>query len=133
MYPFELYGLCLLIFISHIRNVGAEIQAHLDPSSGIDKSWKRNASLALVKLNFESVTQFSDQGAEGQLNSRMLAILKYLWEYGNASTAYNDIRQFAERLSQDERTNILEKLDDFELQEALGKMAIRESQNVSLI
>jgi N-terminal acetyltransferase B complex non-catalytic subunit len=104
----------------------------LNPSSGIDKSWRRNASLALVKLHFESSTELQRHDVQGQSNSRTLAVSKYLLEYGNASTAYNDIRQFVERLNQDERSHMLEKLDDFWLQEAFDKVVVKDQQNVGL-
>jgi N-terminal acetyltransferase B complex non-catalytic subunit len=109
------------------------VEAHLDPSSGIDKSWKRNASLALVKLQFESATNSPRQGAEAESDSQIFPILQYLNEYGNASTAYNDIRQFAERLGPDERMKILERLDDAAVQVKFNKMAIEEEQNVSFL
>lgn len=105
----------------------------MDPSSGIDKSWRRNASLALVKFQFGSATELFDEQLKGQESGRIHAILKYLEEYGNASTAYNDIRQFAERLSKDEGTSILEKLGNQTVFEAVGSLTVEDkNQNVSL-
>jgi N-terminal acetyltransferase B complex non-catalytic subunit len=98
----------------HTSKVQAEVEAHLDPASGIDKSWKRNASLAGVKLLFESSTAFSNSqapsAANGQASSKVAAVVRYLQEYGKASTAYNDLRPFVEHLSSDEHTQLLAAL-----------------------
>jgi len=81
-----------------------------------------------VKLHFEnatpySITQNSSKEA-GQMPIRVFAVVKYLQEYGAASTAYNDLREFVERLNIEERKKLLsvlrcnnifggsEKLDD---------------------
>jgi N-terminal acetyltransferase B complex non-catalytic subunit len=58
-----------------------------------------------VKLFFDSSTAFcsSQQG-------KVTAIVKYLQRYGKASTAYNDLRPFVERLNSDERKQLLEIL-----------------------
>jgi N-terminal acetyltransferase B complex non-catalytic subunit len=102
-----------LWFISHsdqirfrrVNGVQAEIEAHLDPASGIDKSWKRNASLAQVKLLFQSTTAFSTSQP-----NKVSAVVKYFQGYGKASTAYNDLRPFVEQLSSNERKHLLEIL-----------------------
>jgi N-terminal acetyltransferase B complex non-catalytic subunit len=95
----------------HTEKVQTAVEAHLDPASGIDKSWKRNASLAGVKLLFESSTAFSSSQAcsatNGQASNKVAAVVRYLQEYGKASTAYNDLRPFVERLSPDERKQLL--------------------------
>ncbi|TVY35515.1 N-terminal acetyltransferase B complex subunit [Lachnellula subtilissima] len=81
----------------------AEVEAHLDPACEIDKSWKRNASLALVKITFVSSSPF-----QGQPHDRIPVIIKYLQKYGNASTAYNDLRPFVEQLNVEDRKQLLE-------------------------
>ncbi len=81
------------------------MEAHLNPTSGIDKSWIRNASLAQVKLLFDSSSAFSSSQ-----QGRVSAIVKYLQGYGNASTAYNDLRLFVEQLNSNERKQLLEIL-----------------------
>ncbi|TVY35438.1 N-alpha-acetyltransferase 25,NatB auxiliary subunit [Lachnellula occidentalis] len=81
----------------------AEVEAHLDPKCEIDKSWKRNASLALVKITFVSSSPFQDQP-----HDRIPVIIKYLQKYGNASTAYNDLRPFVEQLNVEDRKQLLE-------------------------
>ncbi len=109
----------------------AEVEGHLDPTCGIDKSWKRNASLALVKLAFESSTPFSAPPQEnGHLSNRLITLLKYLQEYGNASTAYNDLRSYVRQLSQDERKKFLEALDKNTVFARAKSLAIGDSQNV---
>ncbi|KAE9381361.1 hypothetical protein N431DRAFT_424923 [Stipitochalara longipes BDJ] len=98
----------------HTSKVQAEVQAHLDPASGIDKSWRRNASLAKLKLLFEGSTAFSSlqlSSKEGNGNfNKVTAITNYLREYGKASTAYNDLRPFVESLSPLERKELVENL-----------------------
>jgi N-terminal acetyltransferase B complex non-catalytic subunit len=86
-----------------IGQVQAEIEAHLDPASGVDKSWKRNASLARVKLTFEGGTAFARSQSSPQ---NVDAVVNYLREYGKSSTAYNDLRPFVERLSPGERKQL---------------------------
>ncbi|TVY14865.1 N-terminal acetyltransferase B complex subunit arm1 [Lachnellula arida] len=81
----------------------AEVEAHLDPTCEIDKSWKRNASLALVKITFVSSSPF-----QGQPHDRIPVIIKYLQKYGSASTAYNDLRPFVEQLNVEDRKQLLE-------------------------
>ncbi|TVY91417.1 hypothetical protein LAWI1_G001112 [Lachnellula willkommii] len=81
----------------------AEVKAHLDPTCEIDKSWKRNASLALVKITFVSSSPF-----QGQPHDRIPVIIKYLQKYGSASTAYNDLRPFVEQLNVEDRKRLLE-------------------------
>jgi hypothetical protein len=89
-----------------IAEVQAEIQAHLDPNSGVDKSWKRNASLAWLTLSFENGSSF----VEGEASGRIPFLLTYLEKYGEATTAYNDLRRFAERLGLEERVQLVRVL-----------------------
>ncbi|PVH88261.1 hypothetical protein DL98DRAFT_508974 [Cadophora sp. DSE1049] len=91
--------------------VRAEVEAHLDPICKIDKSWKRNASLALVKLAFESPSKPSISSGDNDVSYRVTTISKYLQDYGSASTAYNDLRPFVGHLSQDERKQLRSVLD----------------------
>jgi len=85
------------------------MEAHLDPSSGLDKSWRRNASLAWVLVTFESVTSFENVNLVVG-SARIAPIVKYLQQYGDASTAYTDLRPFVERLSTEERSKLLKTL-----------------------
>jgi N-terminal acetyltransferase B complex non-catalytic subunit len=91
----------------------AAVESHLDPDSGIDKSWRRNASLAWMKLCFETVTPFSiipDIHGKDQVLNRIPIVFKYLQKYGDASTAYEDLRPFVERLDTEERAQLLNLL-----------------------
>jgi N-terminal acetyltransferase B complex non-catalytic subunit len=83
--------------------VVAEIQAHLNPNSGVDKSWRRNASLAWLKLSFQSPSP-SESGMDPE---RVQSLLTYLEKYGEATTAYNDLRPFAERLGPEDRIQLV--------------------------
>jgi N-terminal acetyltransferase B complex non-catalytic subunit len=79
----------------------------LNPTARIDKSWRRNATLAWVKLHFEisKIRQVAQEDEE--LCSRVAAVLKYLQEFGHANTAYNDLRRFIEQLTSEESTQLL--------------------------
>lgn len=91
----------------------AEVESHLDPDSGIDKSWRRNASLAWMKFCFETATPFSvipDIHGKGQVLNRIPIVFKYLQKYGDASTAYEDLRPFVERMDTEERAQLLNLL-----------------------
>ncbi|CZS94560.1 uncharacterized protein RAG0_04512 [Rhynchosporium agropyri] len=94
-----------------LNRVRAEVEAHLDPTCKIDKSWKRNASLALVKLAFERSGSTSIFSKDETLPYRVTVIITYLNQYANASTAYNDLRPFVGQLSQDERKQLQDILD----------------------
>ena len=85
------------------------MEAHLDPSSGLDKSWRRNASLAWVLATFDRVTPFENLSLVVK-SARIAPIVKYLQQYGDASTAYTDLRPFVERLSTEERSKLLKTL-----------------------
>jgi len=88
--------------ISSAGTVSAEIEAHLDPASGIDKTWRRNASLAKLKWYFNHASAFH--------TSRTTLITTYLKEYGHSTTAYNDIKPYIEILDVEERTVLLSTL-----------------------
>lgn len=100
----------------------AELEAHLAPDSGIEKSYRRNASLAYVKFHFDSSVPFSKKAQntlKESLSAELTSLLKYLLDYGGMSTAYADIRPFVEALEPTERikfSNILYgKVNDMEL------------------
>jgi len=91
----------------------AELEAHLDPESGIDKTWRRNASLAWVKFCFEAATPFSvipGADGKGQVLNHIPIVFKYLLKFGDANTAYKDLRPYVERLDIEERSQLLELL-----------------------
>jgi N-terminal acetyltransferase B complex non-catalytic subunit len=92
---------------SYVSKVRDEVEAHLDPASGIDKSWRRNASLAWVKLAFEGAVESTAVTGE---STKVDTVAKYLAVYGDAATAYNDLRPFVERLNAKEREVLLGRL-----------------------
>lgn len=109
----------------YYEDIRSEVKAHLDPACKIDKSWKRNASLAKVKFIFESSTAFSQDNfledvRNGTNMTRLSAVVDYLQEYGDANTAYNDIRKFVEALKLNERVQLLSMLE--------GIFALEKSQ-----
>jgi len=101
------------------KTVHAELKAHIDSSSGIDKSWRRNASLAKLKFNSESVSPFSEvpgsenTNGESDVTKGVLAdILEYLQLYGDATTAYSDVRPVVEGLNRQQRAQLLAKITE---------------------
>ncbi|RKF51363.1 N-terminal acetyltransferase B complex subunit arm1 [Golovinomyces cichoracearum] len=116
-------SLLLSVFLSNEHNycnrARAEIIAHLNPDLEIDKSWKRNASLAYIKFQFESSVSFSDDSENslcGSFSIKTIALLKYLYEYGHTSMAFNDLRPYFESLTTTEATklcNILAQKSNF--------------------
>lgn len=69
--------------------VEAEIKAHLDPKSGIDKSWRRNASLASLKFSLIPASAFSSPDVP---DGKTDLIVQYLHRYGDTNVAYTDLR-----------------------------------------
>lgn len=99
--------------IRTLDSVSTEVAAHLNPASGIDKTWKRNASLAWLEFTFKnSSTPFATDPSESDLEKypRVTAIIKYLQGFGDATTAYSDLRPYVELLQTDERSKLLEIL-----------------------
>ena len=103
--------------------VTAEVEAHLDPASGVDKSWLRNASLAWVKLGFENASAFSDPDMTGPSTGRpskdviadfgkITISVKFLQQYGDATTAYNDLKPFIERLDSQQQNQFIARLEE---------------------
>ena len=104
-------------YFRQVSEVQAELEAHLDPISGIDKSWRRNASLAWLTFEFDqegSPFSLASLAMSEKSNHRpsyhVTLILDYLERYGDASTAYNDVRPFAERLTAGDRSQLLHAL-----------------------
>ncbi|POS84809.1 hypothetical protein EPUL_001729 [Erysiphe pulchra] len=94
---------------NYMKKIRAELEAHLDPDSGIEKTWRRNASLAYVKFHFQSCIPFSNDPEKIKFNSfsiETIALIKYLYEYGDTYTIYGDLRPFLEILRPSERSKI---------------------------
>lgn len=73
------------MLVRYKKDVEAEVEAHLDPSSGVDKSWRRNAELARVM--FRSIgDSFSDSDTPGN------HVVKYLQKNGDTSRAFAELR-----------------------------------------
>lgn len=98
---------------SAIDSVSTEIAAHLDPTSGIDKTWRRNASLAWLEFTFKSSsTPFATESSASDVEKypRVAAIVKYLQEFGDATTAFSDLRPYVELSQKEERNKLLDIL-----------------------
>ena len=95
-----------------------EVAAHLDAASGIDKAWRRNASLAWLRTIFaDASTGFRLTGPKhdtsegvGENCGKVAAVIQYFEKFGDATTAYADIRVYAERLDIAERKMLLKIL-----------------------
>lgn len=101
------------------KTVHAELKAHTDSSSGIDKSWRRNSSLAELKFKSESISPFSEtpeyENNSGEIDTTkgvLSDILEYLHRYGDATTAYIDLRPTIETLNQRQRSQLLAKITE---------------------
>lgn len=107
------------------------MEAHLHAGPVVDKTWRRNAALAWVKFTFEAKTLFSSLAIasppkDSQLNSRVAAVVMYLQNFGAATTAYNDLRPFAERLNIDERTELSALLMGNKMFRSIGSYTIND-------
>ncbi|KAF7937706.1 uncharacterized protein EAE97_007502 [Botrytis byssoidea] len=98
---------------SALDTVSTEIASHQDPNSGIDKTWRRNASLAWLEFTFKSSsTPFATEssGSDVEMYPRVAAIVKYLQEFGDATTAFSDLRPYVELSQSEERKKLLDIL-----------------------
>ncbi|RKF64168.1 Phagocyte signaling-impaired protein [Erysiphe neolycopersici] len=117
----------------YMKKIRTELEAHLDPDSGIEKSWRRNASLAYVKFHFQNCIPFSNDSENIKNNSlsiETIALIKYLYEYGDTYTVYGDLRPFLEVLRPSERSKIFSILMS---NVGTVDLACHDEQNKSLI
>lgn len=95
-------------------DIASEVAAHLDPASGIDKTWRRNASLAWLAYTFKATSSNFEPEltsvSELEKHPRLAAIVKYLQEFGDATTVYDDLKPYVEMLQPEERHILLEIL-----------------------
>jgi hypothetical protein len=103
------------------------VEAHLEPNSGVDKSWRRNASLAKVTVLFKEDSSFSLESSSE--TDRLDILQEYLIKYGSATTTYDDLRSFVERLKDQEKKSLLQRILGSEI---FGN-PFSESDNVSVI
>src|SRR6266498_4484957 len=71
-----------------------------------------------MKFCFETATPFSvipDIHEKGQVLNRIPIVFKFLQKYGDASTAYEDLRPFVERLDTEERAQLLNLLVSYKI------------------
>jgi N-terminal acetyltransferase B complex non-catalytic subunit len=123
--------------IRRLEGVHAEIAAHLDPNSGVDKSWRRNAHLALLKFQSEGLQKFPNSDnpmlidkvlpENGQISNLVTSIWTYFGQYGNASTAFNDLRPFIEESNLVDRLTLLKTLPSIAIYENDEKAQTRHA------
>jgi N-terminal acetyltransferase B complex non-catalytic subunit len=97
-------GAALLDKPTYRDEVEAEIKAHLDPKSGIDKSWRRNASLASLKFALTPTSSFSSFDTPDYKTD---LIVQYLQQYGNTNVAYTDLRTVISSLDSQDLDRLL--------------------------
>lgn len=96
-----------------MHKLSSELEAHLDPSSGIDKPWRRNAALIWLDFIVWSFDSDWDESLQsGLVCPTINAILKHLEAYGNTNVAYGDILPYVTDLDSDQQTQLLELLLD---------------------
>lgn len=101
----------------------------MDPESGIDKTWRRNAALAWVKFCFKTATPFSvipGPNGMGQQLNHIPIIIKYLQKWGDTTAAYTDLKPYITRLDLPERKQLLElllKSNIFEMNAKISEQA----------
>lgn len=101
------------VLFRYTDKVASEIEAHLDPKSGVDKPWRRNAAIVWLDFAFESAPRISENQPPNEAIVsfwRAMVIMEYLQKYGNTSVAYTDVRPHAEKLNMEERSEFLEVL-----------------------
>jgi hypothetical protein len=100
------------------------LEAHLDDNSGLDKTYRRNASIATIAFRFATSPEFLPQTSivhEGYSISdaslrkvpRVLAIWLHLYRYGHTTSAFDDVKDFLEKLNFGEVKVFTEELPRF--------------------
>jgi hypothetical protein len=80
------------------------LEAHIDQMSGLDKTYRRNAVLAFLEFRFSVSTMEPFTGpfrfvhgnpTVGEaLDGRAFALCRYLYQYGNNASAFDDIKAY---------------------------------------
>lgn len=84
------------------------MEAHIDQTSGLDKTYRRNAVLAFLefRFNISKLEPFTgpfrfvhDNPTVGKaLDGRAFALCRYLYQYGHNTLAFDDIKAYVEML-----------------------------------
>ncbi|KFY06783.1 hypothetical protein V492_07759 [Pseudogymnoascus sp. VKM F-4246] len=86
-----------------------QIKAHLAPTSGLNKTYKRNASLANLFFCFHLQKDGEDRTfviPSGKrfdgITPRRAALMTHLSQYGHTASAFGDVKRYVEMLPQDD-------------------------------
>ncbi|KFY28541.1 hypothetical protein V493_02880 [Pseudogymnoascus sp. VKM F-4281 (FW-2241)] len=86
-----------------------QIKAHLSPNSGLNKTYKRNASLANLSFCFKLERDGEDRtfvipsGSRfSGIDPRQGALMTHLSQYGHTASAFDDVKDYVESFSQGE-------------------------------
>ncbi|KFZ13020.1 hypothetical protein V502_06820 [Pseudogymnoascus sp. VKM F-4520 (FW-2644)] len=93
-----------------------QIKAHLAPTSGLNKTYKRNASLANLYFTFDLQKDGEDRtfvvptGIRfPRIDPRQAALMTHLSQYGHTASAFGDVKRYVETLSQGEIAELFGK------------------------
>lgn len=109
------YVPCANLSRSHDK-VRDQIKAHLAPTSGLNKTYKRNASLANLYFTFDLQKDGEDRtfvipsGTRfPRIDPRQAALMTHLSQYGHTASAFGDVKRYVETLSQGEIAELFGK------------------------
>lgn len=110
-----LYQACTNLGRSHDK-VRDQLKAHLAPTSGLNKTYKRNASLANLSFCFElqkdgeNRTFVIPSGSRFPgIDPRQAALMTHLSQYGHTASAFGDVKRYVETFSQGEIAELFGK------------------------
>lgn len=110
-----LYLACANLDRSHDK-VRDQIKAHLSPTSGLNKTYKRNASLANLYFCFHLQRDGKDRtfviptGTRySEINPKQAALMMHLSQYGHTASAFGDVKRYVETLAQDDISDLFNK------------------------
>ncbi len=107
-----------LILFRFTDAVRRQLKAHQAPFANIDKTYRRNAFLAMVELSFVfgeaspsketffRVTNAHDRGFTS-VSGRVFYLYCYICRYGHTPSAFSDVKSYVEKLAYEEQVKLL--------------------------
>lgn len=117
-----------------MERVAQELEAHLNENSGIDKTYRRNAALAMLEFAFtiklesiqnEEIKDCLGLKSPNKFPACVVPLGLHLYRYGHTASAFDDIKNFVERLSLEEQKAFL-LLNPYFLSRRLYRVATAE-------
>jgi len=94
-----------------------QLQAHLDPDSGIDKTYRRNAELAFLEATFTFSWNDHDEPPRDDAfpgcSSRVIELYKYTSRFSHMVSTFADVKKYVEMLSTADHTRLISLLQRF--------------------